>query len=199
MQGDVARAKKLLDAGLDPNTESMYEVRALTLASSLDDPSMVRLLLEYGARVDGKPGELALDGAARRGSAESVRLLLNAGADPNSRYYFGGTALMSAVAASRTEVVETLLEYGADPNLRGRYPDPPRNPGPNWYRHGNREKRCEATPLMLAAKSGNVAIATLLLSYGANSAYTDSYGCTAVDAATAANHLDMVDLIRDYK
>ena len=64
--------------------------------------------------------------AARSGSVESVKLLLEAGADANAAEKFRGqTALMLAAAENHAAVVKALLAAGANrtrarPNTRSR-------------------------------------------------------------------------------
>jgi ankyrin repeat protein len=53
--------------------------------------------------------------AAIRGHVETVRFLLNKGADPNVASSFAGeTALLAAARLGYTEIVDLLLEHGAD-------------------------------------------------------------------------------------
>mmetsp|Transcript_32798 Transcript_32798/g.75875 ORF Transcript_32798/g.75875 Transcript_32798/m.75875 type:complete len:186 (+) Transcript_32798:3-560(+) len=62
------------------------------------------------------PGLTALMNACRIGNAESVRLLIDAGAHVNTRGYWGETALHYAAlqpAASTAEVIGLLLDAGA--------------------------------------------------------------------------------------
>jgi ankyrin repeat protein len=80
------------------------------------------------------------------GNADSVRLLLESGADPNIRNDGGATALMWAVGD--LEKTRLLLDHGADANARS---DDGR------------------TPLLIAAgRYGSVAVVKLLLDHGAN-------------------------------
>ena len=55
--------------------------------------------------------------AARQGSLESVRVLIEAGADLNATDPDGISALLSAIINGHYDVAGALLEKGADPNL----------------------------------------------------------------------------------
>ncbi len=80
----------------------------------------VASLLRHGAQVNtpDKYGTTPLYRAAVQGKTEIVRILLEAGADPNqeSGGEDEGTSLCAAAAWGRTEIVTLLLQHGADPN-----------------------------------------------------------------------------------
>ena len=130
----VERLRYLLELGFDP-TECNYAGRSLvTEAASAGDPARLRLLLNRGAspipiqtpETDAQGPSRYFGGhcepfssyqipifeASTSGSAECVRLLVDAGADPNTRDHMGCTPLMQAGSA---EVVAALLAAGADP------------------------------------------------------------------------------------
>lgn len=80
----------LLDLGLDPNESASNGVSLLVRACEVGDPARVRMLLERGASLttyrtsDEKwSGQIPLFAASESGSAQCVRLLLDAGADVN--------------------------------------------------------------------------------------------------------------------
>ncbi len=85
--------------------------------------------------------------AARKGDAQSVRALLDKGADVNAKFRYGATALSYAADKGHTEVVKILLERGADVNVRD-----------TFY---------QATPLQWATQKGHTAIIKALLDKGA--------------------------------
>ena len=58
----------------------------------------------------------ALTIAAKDGSAEIVRVLLNAGASPNAETSWEWTPLRASASGGHAEVVQMLLAAGADPN-----------------------------------------------------------------------------------
>jgi ankyrin repeat protein len=81
---------------------------------------VVSFLLVEGAKVDHKDanGRTALMYASSGPFAETVELLLDAGAEVDVQGMLEGfTALMTAAAEGQLEVVELLLERGADPAL----------------------------------------------------------------------------------
>ena len=84
---------------------------------------ILKLLLDFGAKVEGD-GEGAsaadvppLHGLVYMGLVAETMLLLERGADPNSRASWGGTPLHSA-AIRAEEMIPLLTKYGADVNLK---------------------------------------------------------------------------------
>ena len=66
-----------------------------------------------------KKGYTALMYASKYSLDKTVKVLLDAGADPNIRSLYWWTALMFASrCGSSAETINTLLEAGADPNVR---------------------------------------------------------------------------------
>ncbi|MEU8826970.1 ankyrin repeat domain-containing protein [Streptomyces sp. NPDC048636] len=85
-----------------------------------DDAAAVRSLLAGGADIEAADprspfhdGETVLIGAAGRGAADTVRLLLDAGAEVNARSASGWTALMRACDAGHLDCARVLLDAGA--------------------------------------------------------------------------------------
>lgn len=109
-------------------------------------------------------GFTALHLAAYFGHASLVRVLLEAGADPDA-VTTGGARLRpihSAVAGRDATAVRYLLEAGADVSVR---------------------QAGGITPLMAAAQHGDEAIVRLLLDHGADPRAPDDQGWTALDRA----------------
>ena len=121
----------------------------------------MKLLLAAGADADEREsdGDSPLLWAAACGSsAETVRLLLEAGADPNVVGDMEGktTPLISAVGEEKLEMVKLLLDAGADPNLEVFEVD-----------EETGEKYEEMTPLHMAQWCENEEIIALLKAAGA--------------------------------
>ena len=79
------------------------------------DGSVVRLLLEHGADINGQSsgGWTPLHWASLNGALEVVRLLLERGVDLEAKITIGKTALQIAADQGHDEVVKLLREYGA--------------------------------------------------------------------------------------
>jgi len=101
-------------------TQSLVDSLIEAILSSRPDEAAA--LVERGTPVDGisRYGSTPLYTAAVQGEAEIVRMLLEAGADPNqeSTGESDGTPLCGAASWGFADVVRLLLRYGADPNLR---------------------------------------------------------------------------------
>ena len=124
----------------------------------------------------GPGGSTPLMYAALYADADSVRLLLNHGADPNIRNDAGATALMWAV--EDPEKIRLLLRHGANVDVRS---------------------ADGQTPLITAAgRYGAGAAVKLLLEGGANPSEKASNGGTPLDAAAFAADDAAIQLLIDH-
>jgi ankyrin repeat protein len=147
-------------------------VKALLVAAKTGDVASVSSLLADGVdfRAGDEWGNTALVGATLGGHVEVVRLLLEAGVDPDGELDAECTPLM---VTSKAAIAELLLRAGADPNslIDG------------------------CTPLNAAAQWNWIEVAALLLAAGANpDVLTEPHGCV-LSTAIAKGHLDFGRLL----
>jgi ankyrin repeat protein len=117
--GDVLRIEDILTA--DPGASHAFTAdgwTAIHLGAAFGIPDAVDMLLQHGAQVDAisrnaqrnQPLHAAV---ALSRNAETVRLLLAHGADPNATQVGGFTPLFSAATANRRDLAAMLIESGA--------------------------------------------------------------------------------------
>ena len=148
--GNLESANLLLEAGADVNQVTEYGWSPLLTATNNRHYKLAQLLIQWGADVNltnkGKwtPLYLATDNRNIEGGdypvpkpdmdhLEFIKILLDHGADPNSRardntlsrtiftmQWFlesGATPFVRAAQSSDTELMKLLLAYGADPKI----------------------------------------------------------------------------------
>jgi ankyrin repeat protein len=179
LNGSAADLKKLLDAGMKPDSKTAEGTTALMFAAR--DVEKVKLLTERGADVNARAatGVTALMVAARyRGNVETVRLLLKKGAKPNAdkgvEVRNDATALFFAVMAGDIQTAGALLDAGA--------------------RLGDRMKilgRFAQSPLMYGVFL-DPAMIEYLIGKGANPNEVDDDKISVLSWATIGNNAGMV-------
>ena len=185
-------AARLIAAGADVNAATDLGVTPLWSAAENSSLVIVRQLLAAGADPNAAllSGETVLMTAARSGDAAVVRHLLEAGAGTEVTAARGQTALMWAAAQRHAAVVEVLLEYGADVDTRTvswtevvkTSPDP-------WSpEYVTEQQQGGYTPLLFAARVGDLASARLLVEAGADVNDLAPVGTSAVVVAAHSGH-----------
>lgn len=119
--GDVSLIHTLIEAGADPAALDEAGETALMHAAHAGHLQAVKALLAAGAAVDFKSeqGWTALAKAAYNAETECgypqvIAALHEAGADLDTRIFFGITPLMLAAGGGDAGVVEWLINHGAD-------------------------------------------------------------------------------------
>jgi ankyrin repeat protein len=165
LAGEAGFVKLLLDFGAPAG-------RAIWLASQRGDHEMASLLLAGGVSPDATrfPTRDTPLSAAIRGRHDRVaELLLRHGADTRGLGPEGQSLLHLAVARGCPLTVKQLLAMGADPNAPFNLPVSPaflKQVRPGVMRWVLRMDR-NATPVMLAADSGNIQTTRYLIDAGA--------------------------------
>ena len=192
---DVEKTELLIRAGARVNATNDLGVTALWVACTNGSPAMIATLLKAGADPNAVPpaGETPLMKATRTGNAEAIQLLLAHGAQVNAREASGEqTALMWAVTQRHPEIVRILIEHGADVRARSKV----------WRQRvltccerylGDGEGITEVelggfTPLLFAARLGELDSAKVLLAGGAGVNDTAPDGSSALAVAVLSGH-----------
>jgi ankyrin repeat protein len=106
------------------NPKDAYGLSPLEYAAIKNDPALVKLLMDKGARLNGNesPGAAALWQACVRGHPAVAELLIDRGVAVNTVFDFGAyagwTPLMTAAEKGHLAMVKILLQKGGDPNRR---------------------------------------------------------------------------------
>jgi uncharacterized protein len=196
---DLTTADILIRAGARANTANDLGVTPLYLACTNRSAPMVEKLLKAGANPNATllRGQTVLMECARTGDVRAVAALLAAGAQVNAKESINDqTALMWAVAQQHPRVVEALIELGADIRARSRTYAQNVQTG---NRAGGGEVssvfRGGSTPLLFAARVGDVESAKLLLAAGADVNDSLPDGATALVVAAHSGHGELGALL----
>lgn len=165
MQGDAKLIAGLLAAGAKLENASDDWGTPLMMAAAKGDLASLTELLKAGAKVEdrNKWGETALILAARFGTPEKVKALIDAGATVVKADNEGNTALSAAAGSdSPAVIVKMLVDAKAEVDV------------------ANKDG---VTPLMQAAKLGDLEKCVMLLDAGAKVSLKDSNSWTAYDWA----------------
>lgn len=244
MKGGLALVKTLLDLGCEGKPDrygftpvgwarllGSPEIVAMLIAAGVADSNapeqpyscairskdewLVRRLREAGTSLENVANESFLKEAAREGLVEAVRLLLDAGTDPDglAGYSDEPTALMLAAQAGHLSVAHLLVERGARLDRNHSWWGNPLHyaaaaghrevvayflslTGDN--RPGGWPVHADATPLHVAVMGGHLDVVALLLeghSYQDND--RDAFGKTPLDWAVQNGNHDIARLLRD--
>jgi ankyrin repeat protein len=193
---DLETADLLLRAGADANAANDLGVTPLALACENGNVAMIEVLLNHGASAHASwsSGETALMTAARAGSVGAVRVLVAHGADVNAKETARGqTPLMWAAAHAHAAVVKALIEAGADINARSSLRNRMVHTGGRFGDRGSDKGALRMplggfTPLLFAARVGDIASASVLLDAGVKVEDVALDGASALAVAALSGH-----------
>jgi len=199
---DARTADLLMEAGADIDAIDPTGYFVLKAAAQTGDRELVEHLLRMGASVDNtSTGETALHMAVAYDHLPIVRVLLDAGADPNAADVDGWTPL---AFARSPECVDLLLKAGADVHsvddagaeVLHQHTDPeiidrllqagatlePDEPGVTTVMHR-------------AAEKGDVSLMRFLLERGASVDCVTTWGVTPLMVAAEHGHTELLQLL----
>ena len=171
---NLETADLLIRAGADVNAANDYGITPLSLASGNRNAAMVEKLLDAGADPDAAKwtGETPLMTAVATGDMDVVKSLLTHGADVNmAENRRGQTALMWAISFWQPEIARVLIESGADVSARTRKLELDGFTPMVVEGYGGDLQATSGggyTPLLFAARAGDLVSARLLLAHGAD-------------------------------
>jgi ankyrin repeat protein len=187
------------------NATNDLGITPLWVATTSRGTSTVAALLKAGAKPNLVPptGETPLMIAARMGNLEAIKLLIAHGADVNAKEAARHqTALMWAVSDRQPQAAKLLIEAGADLHARtvsskhfvqlccSEYNGDTR--GTAWVDYGG------YTPLLFAAREGEVEAAKYLLAAGANVNDAGADGATALAVAAFSGQAAVAQVLIEH-
>ena len=209
-QRDMRLAHALVGEGIDVNARRSDGATALLWAAHWDDLDTVHLLLSAGADPNAAEdhGLTPLAMACENASVAMVDALLKAGADPNAAQVNGVTLLMTAAKTGSVRIVDTLLAHQATVNAAIPSTGQTALMWATAERHGDVMEALIAagadadakstigfTPLLFAARNGDIAAAKLLLRAGAGVNDPGSDGTHALPLAIVSGHEEMAQFL----
>jgi uncharacterized protein len=206
----------LVKAGADVSVRNALGIAPAYVAAESGNSAVLRRLLDAGAdvsTVDGT-GDTLLMAAVRSGNPDVVELLLARGAAVNTAEpQFGHTALMWAVRRNDTAIMKQLLARGAAIEAHTRIGERPaaRPPGAGGGSHGVGIVRSGVppqgeqppapggmTPLLFAARDGQLDAARMLIEIGADVNAADPNGITPLLMALTNGQLAIASLLLEH-
>ena len=177
---DLETAEMLIRAGANVSAANRAGATPMQLAALNGNAAMVDRLIKAGADANMPQtpyGDTPLMLASRTGRTDAITVLLDHGAQVNTKETWGGTtALMWAVSERHSAAVKLLVDRGADVNARSNFVPEANGRGfegrtpvaPQARQAAEEFASGWLTPLMFAAREGDVESARFLVAAGAD-------------------------------
>jgi ankyrin repeat protein len=208
---DLETAELLIRAGASVSAANRDGATPLLLASINGNAAMIEKLVKAGADPNAslsKYDDTALMIAARTGKTDAIKVLLDSGAHVNAKETWGGTtALMWAVSERHPSAVKMLIDHKADVNARSKFVPSTTGRGfegttPVASQIGQAAEELSSgllTPLMFAAREGDVESARLLVAAGADVNASGGDGKTALGLAIFNGNYELASFLVDNR
>jgi len=206
---DLESADLLLKAGARVSAATRDGATPMQLAALNGSATMIDRLVKGGADVNAPLssfGDTALMLASRTGKPDAVKVLLDAGARVDAKETWGDTtALMWAVSEGNHAVVRLLIDKGADVNVRSKFVPSATGrgfegatPASARANQGAEENASGSlTPLMFAAREGDLESAKMLIAAGAQIDVRGGDGKDALGLAIFNGGYDVASFLID--
>jgi len=209
LSDDLEIADLLIRAGANVSAANRDGATPLLLASINGNAAMIEKLIQGGADPNApltKYGDTALMMAARTGKTDAIKVLLDHGAQVNTKETWGDTtALMWAVSERHPAAAGMLIGHGADVDARSKFVPSTTGRGFEGTTPVASKPRQAAeehsggllTPLMFAAREGDVESARLLVAAGADVNAIDGDGKDALGLAIFNGSYELASFLVD--
>jgi len=208
---ELDTADLLIRAGAKVAAGNRDGATPLQLAALNGSAAMIEKLIKAGADPNAplsSSGDTALMMAARTGKTGALNVLIESGANVNAKESWGGTtALMWAVSERHPDAVKILIDHGADVHGRSNFVAAANGRGfegrtPTGSDSGLTVEDFASgwlTPLMFAAREGDLASARLLVAAGADVNAIAGDGKDALGLAIFNGNYDLASFLVDNK
>ena len=208
---DLDLADMLIAAGAKVAAANREGVTALQLAAINGSAPMLQKLLKAGADPNASLDQFqdtALMMAARTGKTDALRVLLETGAKVNAAESWGGTTpLMWAASEHHAAAVKLLIDAGADVNARTKFVAAANGRGFEGRspKADSPDQKVEdfasgwLTPLMFAAREGDLDSARLMIAAGAEVNARGGDGKNALGLAIFNGNYELASYLVDAK
>ncbi len=210
---DLETVELLIRAGANVSAANREGVTPMQLAALNGNAAIIEKLIKAGADPNAPLSpfkDTALMMAARTGKVEAMKALLDNGAQIDTKETWGGTTpLMWAVSEGHSAAARFLVERGAGINARSNFvpsangrgfegttPVPPK---PDQAQVRDEYSSGWFTPLMFAAREGDIESARVLVSAGADLNATAGDGKGALGIAIFNGNYDLAAFLIDSK